>query len=105
MCHDKVSLQAHDEMCNLHLFTHYKPAADNTAVESTDLLTARAKVLIACGKGLMKVGDALSKHSMESPDPRTAIKTAEQSLAREKVIGKVMKDRFYRIEQDFAASI
>ena len=77
---------------------HYTGMSLQLTDGSADLLTAQSNMLIACGKGMIKVGTALAKHTAMSANPGGARKHANNSIDREKIIAKVMKDRLSRTE-------
>ena len=82
------------EMCN-----HYRNADTDTGLqptyESVDLFAAQSNMLIACGKCMVEVGEALAHHTVFRRFHDVA------GITREEVIGKVMKDRLARIEAAF----
>ena len=80
---------------------HYLKIAQFT--NTHDLQTARARLLIGTGKGMIKLGEALATHRKENDYPPDAVLSHEVSEARKKVIEKVMHDKFAKMEADYRA--
>ena len=78
---------------------HYTGMSLQLTDGSADLLTAQSNMLVACGKGMIKVGTALAKHTaLAKNTAMSARKHANNSIDREKIIAEVMKDRLSRTE-------
>ena len=68
------------------IFKNYESKGNEEKQDSGDYTSARAWVLINCGRTLIKVGEKLAQHVKENPLGKSGIPTPEQTSARQKVV-------------------